>query len=82
MSAVDTALQDVRTFTVNKASITKVKISSVFILSHPDYKQLRTYFQVSLFLTSLTDGSSTGLTDGESVEGSAFIERILVRENH
>merc|ERR1719400_2874605 len=56
VSAVDTALQDVRTFTVNKASITKV----------------------TTFLTSLTDGSSTGVTDGESVEGSVFVERILL----
>ena len=82
MSAVDTALQDVRTFTVNKASINKVNISSAF---PTDYKiamlQLYTYVQVTFFLTSLTDGSSTGVTDGESVEGSAFIERILVRAN-
>merc|ERR550534_1127976 len=54
VSAVHTALQDVRTFTVNKASITKVTV----------------------FLTSLTDGSSTGVTDGESVEGTVFVERI------
>ena len=35
---------------------------------------------MTIFLTSLTDGSSTGITDGESVEGSAFIERISVKE--
>ena len=33
VSAVDTALQDVRTFTVNKASITKVNFFLVFLVS-------------------------------------------------
>ena len=109
VSAVDTALQDVRTFTVNKASITKVDIfhiyppSTAFFLSPNPFVEnflasldvlyrlhlppelnsyhLFAYFQVTVFLTSLTDGSSTGVTDGESVEGSVFIERIMVGVN-
>ena len=36
--------------------------------------------QVTVFLASLTDGSSTGVADGESVDGSAFVERISVRK--
>ena len=44
------------------------------------YSKLFNNIQVTVFLASLTDGSSTGVADGESVDGSAFVERILVRK--
>ena len=100
MSAIDTALEEVRTFTVNKASITKVIIFQTpplpFIRIHQNsnglegrlivermklHPQYTERFQVTVFLSSLTDGSSTGVTDGESVEGSVFVKRISVRAN-
>ena len=44
------------------------------------YSKLFNKIQVTVFLASLTDGSSTGVADGESVDGSAFIERVSVRK--